>query len=76
MINNKLVYHDTLLSLSEVAKILNVSKSCLYHDIYNSKINHTQSLLPYVKLFGRVFYRSSDLQSMIDKAFNQPINKY
>ena len=76
MINNKMVYECPLITVTELADMLHLSKSYLYHDIYKAKHNHTVPLLPYIKLGGRIFYRSNDVKDMIDKEFSKPINFY
>ncbi len=74
MIANNLFYPDTLLTISEVSKISGFSKSTLYKDISKSKHNHIEPMLPFCKLGGRIFYRSRDIHSVIDKAFDRSLN--
>ncbi len=74
MINNKMLYECPLITVAELADMLHLSKSFLYHDIYKAKQKHTRPLLPHIKLGGRIFYRTSDVKDMIDKEFSKPIN--
>ncbi len=74
MINNNIFYPDTLITVDELSKMSGISKSTLYHDIYKSKKQDLKPLFPYIKLGGKILFRSSDIQNTINNAFS--INKY
>lgn len=76
MINNKLIYDCPLISIAELADMLHISKSCLYHDIYKSKHENTPPMIKHIKIGGRIFYRSRDIQDMIDDAINRPLRVF
>ena len=76
IINNSYFYPDALLSVDELSKISGISKSTLYKNISESKRDKSKLLFPYIKISGKLMYRSKDIQSKIDEEFHRQLNIY
>lgn len=76
MINNKLIFDDALITVTELADMLHVSKSAIYGNIYKSRKLSRPPMFQPVKLCGKLYFRCSEIQETIKSEFDKPLRIY